>query len=88
MQKILWLAVLLVGTAVADVPFMQAPIYSHLKGTLMQRAGTLNYKKEEGFEVLYCVTAVGTPDVVQCVVRTPGDMLMMVDAKVAPLTSS
>lgn len=88
MHRLLLLAVLFAGTAVADDPILKAPIYSHQGGALLQRSGTLHYKKEEGFEILYCVTSEEKQDAVQCIVRTPGDMLMMVAATVAQLKST
>lgn len=88
MHRLLFILLLLGVPAKADVVFLQAPIYARSSNTLMQRVGTVSYKQEEGFSILYCVANEPQPKIIQCVVHTPNDMLMLLDTEVAPNTSS
>lgn len=57
-----------------------APVYSYLTDNVLTRTGTFVYKSSD-MVVLYCISHPPTV-AIQCVVRTPADRLVLVDAEV------
>ena len=73
----------LFAVAVLAVPagHSTAPVYTYLTDSVLTRTGTFIYKSSD-MVVLYCIAQ--PPRVaIQCVVRTPADRLVLVDAEVS-----
>jgi hypothetical protein len=60
-----------------------APVYTYVSEGVLQRTGTFIYKQPAmGYEVLYCIAE--PPKVsMTCVVHTPSDALVLIDAQVS-----
>jgi hypothetical protein len=62
-----------------------APVYSYLTDHVLVRTGTFVYKSSD-MKVVYCISQ--PPKVaIQCVVRTPADRLVLIDAEVTEHTT-
>jgi hypothetical protein len=58
---------------------LTAPVYQYVSDGIMSRVGTFQYKPTEGYTVLYCV-AQPPRITLQCVVQTPQQMLVIIQA--------
>jgi hypothetical protein len=62
------------------VPASQtAPVYVYVSDGILRRAGSFVYKSGGTYTVLYCIS-YPPKMTLQCVVKTPQDMLVIVDA--------
>lgn len=59
---------------------IEAPVYVQLSENVLRRAGTFQYKPgDESYEILFCIAS--PPRVtLKCLVRTPQDLLVMIEA--------
>ena len=84
----LWLAVVSLVAFTTDAPAKvsgpsnYAPVYTH-SGTpgMLVRIGSFRYKAIEGFDVLYCTIENTASRVVQCVIHTPQDRLILLETE-------
>ena len=73
-------ALLVVAVLAVPAGHTTAPVYSYMTDNVLARTGTFIYKTSD-MVVLYCISA--PPKVaIQCVVRTPADRLVLIDAQV------
>ena len=62
-----------------------APVYTYLMDNVLIRTGTFVYKSSD-MKVMYCISQ--PPKVgIQCVVRTPADRLVLIDAEITEHTT-
>lgn len=67
-------------TIVAPTSTLEAPVYVQLSENVLRRSGTFVYKPgEDNYQVLFCI-ATPPKVVMKCLVRTPGDLLVMIEA--------
>ena len=66
----------------ATGPTNYAPVYTH-SGTpgMLIRIGSFRYKAIEGFDVLYCTIENTASRIVQCVIHTPQDRLILLETE-------
>lgn len=74
-------ALLVVAALTVPAGHASAPVYAHRTDNVLTRIGTFIYPTSD-MVVLYCIAE--PPKVaIQCVVRTPSDQLVLVDAEVS-----
>lgn len=61
--------------------FSYAPVYLHVRESVLERIGALRYTPKEGFDILYCIAARRDSVFIDCIVRTPEDRLVLIDFK-------
>jgi hypothetical protein len=58
--------------------YKRAPVYMFTGNAyVLERAGTHSYKLKEGYTMLYCVAESEDDEIIECIVHTPSDRLIL-----------
>jgi hypothetical protein len=70
----------LFAALIVPAGYAEAPVYSRVSDGIMARSGTFLYKpSQDGYRILYCVSDGSVK--LQCVVSTPNEMLVVIQAE-------
>jgi hypothetical protein len=56
-----------------------APVYMHAVEGVLERSGSYAYKMKDGYPILYCIRESEDDVIIQCIVHTPSDRLILSD---------